>query len=51
MVALASGYVLYSTSNALHHYRTDQHVAAALSLFAAIALMFYYILILFMDRD
>jgi FtsH-binding integral membrane protein len=44
MVALASGYILYDTSNVLHHYRTDQHVAAALALFASVALLFYYIL-------
>ena len=51
MVLLASGYILYSTSNVLHHYRTDQHVAAALSLFAAVALLFWYILRIFMSRD
>jgi len=44
MVALACGYILYDTSNVLHHYRTDQHVAAALALFASVALLFYYIL-------
>jgi FtsH-binding integral membrane protein len=44
MVALASGYILYYTSNVLHHYRTDQHVAAALALFASVALLFWYIL-------
>src|SRR5437870_3479814 len=44
MVALASGFILYDTSNVLHHYRTDQHVAAALALFASIALLFWYIL-------
>lgn len=44
MVALAGGYILYYTSNVLHHYRTDQHVAAALALFAAVALLFWYIL-------
>ncbi len=44
MVALASGFILYDTSNVLHHYRTDQHVAAALALFASVALLFYYIL-------
>jgi hypothetical protein len=44
MVVLAAGYVLYYTSNVLHHYRTDQHVAAALALFSAIALLFWYIL-------
>jgi hypothetical protein len=51
MVGLAGGYILYYTSNVLHHYRTDQHVAAALALFAAVALMFWYILRLFMSRD
>ncbi len=43
MVALASGYILYDTSNVLHHYRIGQHVAAALALFASVALLFYYI--------
>lgn len=50
MVVLASGYILYNTSNVLHHYRTDQHVGAALELFASIALLFWYILQLFMNR-
>jgi FtsH-binding integral membrane protein len=44
MIGLAAGYVLYYTSNVLNHYRTDQHVAASLALFATIALMFWYIL-------
>jgi FtsH-binding integral membrane protein len=44
MVALMSGYILYYTSNVMHHYRTDQHVAAALALFAAVATLFWYIL-------
>ena len=44
MVALASGTIIYSTSNVLHHYRTDQHVAAALALFTAVALLFWYVL-------
>ena len=51
MILLASGYVLYYTSNVLHHYRIGQHVAAALALFAAVALLFWYILQLFMSRD
>lgn len=50
MVALASGYVLYYTSQVLLHYRTTQHVAAALALFAAIALLFWYVLRIFMSR-
>lgn len=44
MVAIASGCILYDTSNVIHHFRTDQHVAAALELFASVALLFYYIL-------
>jgi FtsH-binding integral membrane protein len=44
MVGLAAVAILYSTSNIIHYYRTDQYVAAALSLFAAVALMFYYVL-------
>jgi len=51
MIALACGYILYYTSNVLHHYRIGQHVAAALALFAAVALLFWYILQLFMSRD
>jgi FtsH-binding integral membrane protein len=44
MVALASAAILYSTSNIIYHYRTDQYVAAALDLFASVALLFFYIL-------
>ncbi len=50
MIALSCGYILYYTSNVLHHYRIGQHVAAALALFAAVALLFWYILQLFMSR-
>jgi FtsH-binding integral membrane protein len=49
MVALASGYILYDTSNVLHRYRTDQYVAASLALFASVALLFWYILRLMMS--
>lgn len=54
MVALACGYILYHTSNVLHHYRTDQYVAASLALFASVAILFWYILrliIAFSGRD
>ena len=50
MVVLAGGYVLFYTSIVLHHYRTDQHVAASLALFASIALLFWYVLQIFMSR-
>ncbi|SRR5579872_2521426 len=48
MVALMSGYILYDTSNVMLHYRTDQHVGAALELFASVATLFYYILYIVM---
>lgn len=48
MVVLAGGYILYYTSAVMRHYGTDQHVAAALALFAAVALMFWYVLRIFM---
>lgn len=51
MIALAGGYILYYTSNILHHYGPKQHVAASLALFAAVALMFWYAVRLFMSRD
>jgi FtsH-binding integral membrane protein len=52
MIALAGGSVLYDTSNVLHHYPEDRYVAASLELFASIALMFWYVLRLFMlSRD
>jgi FtsH-binding integral membrane protein len=51
MVAFAGGAILYDTSNILHRYRTDQHVAAALSLFASVGLLFWYILRIFMSSD
>lgn len=44
MVGLASLYIIYDTSNVIHRYNESQHVAAALALFASVALLFYYIL-------
>lgn len=51
MAIFASVSILYNTSNIIHHYRTDQYVAASLSLFASVALLFWYILQIFMRRD
>ncbi len=51
MVAFAGGAILYDTSNVLHRYNTNQHVAASLALFASVALLFWYILRIFMSRD
>jgi FtsH-binding integral membrane protein len=50
MVLLASGAILYDTSKILHHYRSDQYVGAALELFASVALLFWYVLRIVMNR-
>jgi FtsH-binding integral membrane protein len=50
MVALAGASILYDTSNTLHHYEEDRYVAAALELFASVALMLWYVLRLFLSR-
>ncbi|MCA9178009.1 MAG: US12 family protein [Planctomycetales bacterium] len=44
MIMLAAGYILYDTSNIMHHYNTNQYVAASLALFASVALLFWYVL-------
>lgn len=44
MVAFAAAAILYTTSRIIHDYNTDQHVAASLSLFASVALLFWYVL-------
>jgi hypothetical protein len=51
MIGFAGAAVLYDTSNIMHHYPEDRYVAASLQLFASIALMFWYVLRLFMSRD
>ncbi|MEM8548797.1 MAG: Bax inhibitor-1 family protein [Pseudomonadota bacterium] len=51
MIGFAGAAILFDTSNILHHYPADRHVGAALSLFASVAMMFWYILRLFMSRD
>ena len=44
MVILASASILYNTSNIVRVYGENQYVAAALSLFASVALLFWYVL-------
>lgn len=52
MVGLAAAFIIYGTSNVMLHYRADQYVGASLQLFASVALMFFYILRIFMSaRD
>jgi uncharacterized protein len=50
MVALAGAAILYQTSAVLRSYPEDRYVAAALQLFAAVALMFWYVLRLTSSR-
>jgi FtsH-binding integral membrane protein len=50
-VVLFSGFVLYDTSNILHHYRTDEYVAGALALYLDFVLLLRYILALLSRRD
>ena len=51
MIAFFCAYILYDTSNVLHHYRIGQHVAASLALFASVVMLFWYILQLFLSRE
>ena len=50
MVAFAGGAILYDTSNILNHYPEDRYVSAALQLFTSVALMFWYILRIFLGN-
>ena len=51
MVLVAGAMVLYQTSQILHQYGTEQHVAASLGLFASFALLLWYVLQIFMSRE
>ncbi len=51
MIGFAGAAVLYDTSNIMLHYPQDRYVAASMALFASIALMFWYVLRLFMSRN
>lgn len=50
MVAFAATAILYNTSNIMREYHHSQHIAASLSLFASVALLFWYILSIFNRR-
>ena len=43
MILLMAASILWTTSNIVHVYREEQHVAASLALFSSVAMMFYYI--------
>ncbi|MFC7337668.1 Bax inhibitor-1 family protein [Haloferula chungangensis] len=49
MVIFACGAILYDTSKIMYHYGPGQHVAASLSLFASVALLFWYVLRILMS--
>jgi FtsH-binding integral membrane protein len=52
MVVFAGAAILYDTSNVIHRFPEDRYVSAALSLFASVALLFWYVLRLFLSsRD
>lgn len=44
MIIFAGAVLLYQTSQIIHEYHSEQHVAASLGLFSSIGLMFWYIL-------
>jgi FtsH-binding integral membrane protein len=48
MVGLAGCAILYDTSNVLLRFPEDRYVAAALQLFSSVALMFWYVLRIFL---
>jgi FtsH-binding integral membrane protein len=48
MILLACCAILYDTSRVIHEFDTDQHVAAALELFASVALLLWYVIRLLM---
>lgn len=50
MVCLAGAAILYDTSNIIHHFNDERYVSAALQLFASVALMFWYVLTILMNR-
>jgi FtsH-binding integral membrane protein len=51
MIVFACGMILYNTSNILHHYNSEQYVAASLALFASVTLLFWYAVRLFMHLE
>ncbi len=51
MIVLFSAWILYDTSNILHHYDTDQYIPAALKLFSSVATLFWWVLRLMSSRE
>lgn len=51
MVGFAMAAILYDTSQIMTQFSKDQYVAASLSLFASVALLFWYVLRIVMDMS
>ena len=51
MIGFAGASILYDTSKIMRDYPEDRYIAAALELFASIALMLWYVLRFFLSRD
>lgn len=51
MIGFAGAAILYDTSKILKVYPEDRYIAAALELFASIALMLWYVLRFFLSRE
>jgi hypothetical protein len=51
MVGFAGAAILYDTSNVLLRFPEDRYVGAALQLFASVALMFWYVLRIFLSMS
>ena len=51
MIVFAGATILYDTSKIMLHYPEDAYVGAAIDLFSSVALMFWYVLRLFMSRS
>ena len=47
MVLLAGGSILYTTSSVMRDFPENAYVAASIQLFAGVALLFWYVLRLF----
>lgn len=48
MIGVSGAAILYDTSNIIHHFPEDKYVSAAIHLFSSIAMLFIYVLRLFM---
>ncbi|MDH3265600.1 MAG: Bax inhibitor-1 family protein, partial [Gammaproteobacteria bacterium] len=51
MIGFAGAAILYDTSKILKVYPEDRYIAAALELFASIALLLWYVLRFFLARE